>query len=119
MAKSKFTRSDIPLKDRLLMNKYQTIADHRDHAASVVLRICSIQANRGLGLGYMRLAKFVRECQKMITQYYDDPEYYEIKLNQGMEQLGFKVIDGKVFVALDEAGNIVPTKTLDKGGADG
>ena len=56
MSKSKFGRSDIPFKDRLLMNKYQTIADHRDHAASVVLRIAAIKANRRLGLGYKRLA---------------------------------------------------------------
>jgi methanogenic corrinoid protein MtbC1 len=62
----------------------------------------------------MRLAKFVRGCQKMITQYYEDPDYYEEKLNQGMEQLGFKVIDGKIFVAVDEEGNIVPTKTLEE-----
>lgn len=114
MTKSKFGRSDIPFKDRLLMNKYATIAEHRDHAASVVLRICSIRANRDLGLGYMRLAKFVRGCQKMITQYYEDPDYYEEKLNQGMEQLGFKVIDGKIFVAVDEDGNIVSTKTLEE-----
>lgn len=60
MAKNKFGRSDIPFKDRLLMNKYATIADHRDHAASVVLRIVGIRANRDLGLGYMRLAKFIR-----------------------------------------------------------
>jgi hypothetical protein len=50
----------------------------------------------------------------MITQYYEDPEYYEEKLSQGMEQLGFKIIGGKVFVAVDEDGNIVPTKTLEE-----
>ena len=113
MSKSKFGRSDIPFKDRLLMNKYQTIADHRDHAASVVLRIAEIKANRRLGLGYKRLAEFIRDVQKGITRYYEDPEYQEVKLNQGMEQLGFKVIDGRVFVALDEDGNVVPTKVLD------
>ena len=52
--------------------------------------------------------------QKGITLYYEDPEYQEVKLNQGMEQLGFKVIDGRVFVALDEDGNVVPTKVLDE-----
>ena len=40
--------------------------------------------------------------------------YLNSVLNQGMEQLGFKVIDGKVFVALDEDGNVVPTKVLDE-----
>jgi hypothetical protein len=116
MAKNKFGRSDIPFKDRLLLNKYTTIAEHRDHSASVVLRICAIRANRDLGLGYMRLAKFVRGCQKMITQYYEDPDYYEEKLNQGMEQLGFKVINGKIFVAVDEEGNVIPMKVLEENG---
>ena len=37
----------------------------------------------------------------------------EAKLNQRLEQLGFKIVDGRLFGALDDQGNIVPTKLLE------
>lgn len=49
----------------------------------------------------------------MTEEYYSDPEYYEVKLNQGLEQLGFKVVDGRLFGAVDEEGNTVSTKNLE------
>lgn len=52
----------------------------------------------------------------MTEEYYTDPEYYEVKLNQGLEQLGFRVVDGRLYGAVDEDGNTVPVKELEAQG---
>lgn len=112
-AKAKFQRSDIPFKDRLLMQKFNNIAEHRDHAALTAMKIATLALNRTEKMGYFRLAKFAKEQQKMTEEYYSDPEYYEVKLNQGLEQLGFRVVNGRLYGAVDEAGNTVSTKELE------
>lgn len=111
--RQKFQRSDIPMKDRLLMNKFATVAQHRDHAALTAMKIATLALNRTEGMGYFRLARFAKEQQRMTEEYYTDPEYYEVKLNQGLEQLGFKIKDGRLFGAADEEGNTVSTKNLE------
>lgn len=108
-----FKRSDIPMADRLLINKFATIAEHRDHAALTAMKIATLALNRTEGMGYQRLCRFAREQQKMTQEYYSDPEYYEVKLNQGLEQLGFKIVNGKLIGAVDEEGNVVSTKNLE------
>lgn len=114
--KSKFQRSDIPFKDRLLMNKFTTVAEHRDHAALVAMKIATVALNDTEGMGYMRLARFAKHQQELTEEYYTDPEYMEEKLNQRLEQMGFKVVNGRLFGAIDAEGNTVPTKTLEKEG---
>lgn len=89
MGGRKFGRTDIPYKDRLLLDKLTTIAQHRDHAAMVVLKIATWVLNRQEGLGYMRLCRFARETQKMIDLYYSDPEYYEVKRTRAWSRLVF------------------------------
>ena len=108
-----FRRSDIPMKDRLLMNKFATIAEHRDHAALTAMKIATLALNRTEGMGYFRLARFAKEQQKMTEEYYSDPEYYEVKLNQGLEQLGFVIRNGRIFGAVDDEGHTVSTKELE------
>ena len=107
-----FRRSDIPMKDRLLMNKFATIAEHRDHAALTAMKIATLALNRTEGMGYFRLARFAKEQQKMTEEYYSDPEYYEVKLNQGLEQLGFVIRNGRIFGAVDDEGHTVSTKEM-------
>ena len=111
--KAKFQRLDIPLKDRLLMNKFQTIADHRDHAALTAMKIATVALNNTEKMGYLRLARFAKEQQRLTEEYYTDPEYQEEKLNQRLEQMGFRVINGRLIGAVDEEGNIVSTKQLE------
>lgn len=111
--KPKFQRSDIPLKDRLLMNKFSTVAEHRDHAALTAMKIATVALNDTEGMGYMRLARFAKHQQALTEEYYSDPEYMEEKLNQRLEQLGFKVVNGRLFGAVDDEGNAVPTKGLE------
>jgi hypothetical protein len=111
--KPAFRRSDIPMKDRLLMNKFATVAEHRDHAALTAMKIATVALNNTEGMGYLRLARFAREQQKLTEEYYTDPEYQEEKLNQRLTQLGFKVVNGRLYGAVDENGNTVSTKGLE------
>ena len=106
-------RSDIPYKDRLLMNKYVTVAEHRDDAALLAMKIATVALNDTEGMGYLRLARFAKRQQALTEEYYTDPEYMEAKLNQRLEQLGFKIVDGRLFGAVDDQGNTVPTKLLE------
>ena len=106
-------RSDIPYKDRLLMNKFTNVAQHRDHAALTAMKIATVALNDTEGMGYLRLARFAKRQQVLTEEYYTDPDYMEAKLNQRLEQLGFKVVDGRLFGAVDEQGNTVPTKMLE------
>lgn len=108
-----FKRSDIPMKDRLLMNKFATVAEHRDHAALTAMKIATVALNNTEGMGYIRLARFAKEQQKLTEEYYTDPEYQEEKLNQRLEQLGFRVVNGRLYGAIDEDGNIASTKNLE------
>ena len=64
-------------------------------------------------MGYFRLARFAREQQKLTEEYYTDPEYQEEKLNQRLTQMGFKVVNGRMYGAVDEDGNTVSTKELE------
>ena len=114
MAKNKFQRSDIPLKDRLLMNKFATVAEHRDHAALIAMKIATVALNDTEGMGYLRLARFAKRQQALTEEYYTDPDYQEEKLNQRLRQLGFKVVNGRLYGAVDENGNTVPTKLLEE-----
>ena len=111
--KQKFQRSDIPMKDRLLMNKFATVAQHRDHAALIAMKIATVALNDTEGMGYLRLARFAKRQQALTEEYYTDPDYQEEKLNQRLVQLGFKVVNGRLFGAVDEDGNTVPTKLLE------
>ena len=111
--KRNFGRSDIPFKDRLLMDKFTTIAEHRDHAALIAMKIATVALNDTEGMGYLRLARFAHRQQELTDEYYSDPDYQEEKLNQRLEQMGFKVVNGRLFGALDADGSIVPTKNLE------
>ena len=110
----RFGRTDIPLKDRLLMNRFNTIAEHRDHAALTAMKIATVALNDTEKMGYLRLARFAKKQQELTELYYTDPEYQEAKLNERLEQLGFKIVNGRMFGANDQDGNTVPIKLLDE-----
>lgn len=107
-------RSDIPYKDRLLVSRFTTVAQHRDHAALTAMKIATVALNDTEGMGYFRLARFAKRQQQLTEEYYTDPEYMEAKLNQRLEQMGFKIVDGRIFGAVDDDGNTVPTKLLEE-----
>ena len=114
----RFGRTDIPYKDRLLMDKMRSIADHRDDAARIALKVATVALNDTEGLGYLRLTRFAMHLQKLMEEYYSDPEYQEEKLNQRLRSMGFLVEDGRIYSASDEGGNPVPTKLLEVTGHD-
>lgn len=109
----KLERSDIPYAERLRLKKLQNIAAHRDDAHLTELKIALVSLNESEGLGYVRLSRFAQTQQKNRDAYYKDPEYESVKLDQAVRQLGFIVEDGRLICAVDEEGNIVPTKRLD------
>lgn len=111
--KNKFQRSDIPYKDRLLMQKYQNIAAHRDEAAKVALQVACVALNDTEGLGYHRLSRFARRLQELIKEYYEDTEVGEVHLKTRLEQLGFIVENGHMFAVENSSGDIVPKKLLE------
>ena len=115
MAKRKFQRSDIPYKDRLLMQKHSEIAAHRNEAAQVALQVACVALNDTEGLGYTRLSRFAKRLNELIQEYYEDPEVGHVHLMQRLQQLGFLIQDGKMLAATDEDGNPVPIAKLKEG----
>lgn len=110
--KKKFQRSDIPYKDRLLIQKHAEIADHRNEAAQVALQVACVALNDTEGLGYTRLSRFAKRLHELINEYYDDPEVGNVHLMQRLSQMGFLIKDGKMLSAMDEDGNPVPISKL-------
>ena len=108
--KQNYERSDIPYKDRLLMNQYTSVADHRDHAARTALKISTVSLNDTEGMGYIRLARFAKRQQALTEFYYTDPVYQEAKLDERMEAIGFEIVNGRILGATDEEGNPVQVK---------
>lgn len=106
-------RSDIPYAERLRGNKLATLAAHRDDAHLTELKIALVSLNESEGLGYVRLSRFAQVQQKNRDEYYSDPEYMSAKLDEAVRKLGFIVEDGRLICAVDDAGKIVPTKTLE------
>lgn len=107
-------RSDIPYKDRLMVNKFATIAQHRDNSALIAMKIATVALNDTEKMGYQRLCRFARRQMELTEEFYSDPEYQEEKLDQRLRQLGFQVENGRLYCAVDDEGNTVPTSTLEE-----
>lgn len=88
----------IPYKDRLLMAKYNQIADHRNDAAKTALMLACVALNNTEGLGFDRLCRFAVEMQKLADEYYNaEPEQAHSQLTRRLEQMGFRITeDGRV-----------------------
>ena len=105
-------RSDIPYQDRLMVNQFANIAQHRDHSAVVANKIGMVALNDLKGMGYIQLTRWGLLYNSLNEEFYSDPEYQEAKLDERIRKMGFVVENGKVIVAEDENGEIVPTSTL-------
>lgn len=110
--KQKFQRSDIPYSERLLMQKRQNIAEHRNEAARIALQVACVALNDTEGLGYVRLSRFAKRLHELIQEYYEDPVVGDAHLMRRLEQLGFLIKDGKMLSAVDENGEPVPIQKL-------
>lgn len=106
-------RTDIPLAQRMLMQKRETIAEHRNEAAMVALQVACVALNDTEGLGYQRLSRFAKRLQELIKEYYEDPDVGEAHLKRRLEQLGFIVKDGHMFcVENSETGEFVAVSRM-------
>lgn len=102
-------RSDIPYAQRLQLQKRQQIADHRNEAAMIALQVACVALNDTEGLGYYRIARFAKRLKELIAEYYEDQEVGAAHLKTRLEQMGFIVKDGHMFIAENtETGEFVP-----------
>ena len=105
-------RSDIPYKDRLMVNQFANIAQHRDHSAVVANKIGMVALNALKGMGYIQLTRWGKLYHCLNEEFYQDPEYQEAKLDERIRKMGFVVEDGKVIYTEDENGEIIPNQIL-------
>ena len=105
-------RSDIPYKDRLMVNQFANIAQHRDHSAVVANKIGMVALNDLKGMGYIQLTRWGLLYNSLNGEFYSDPEYQEAKLDERIRKMGFVVEDGKVIYTEDENGEIIPNQIL-------
>lgn len=105
-------RSDIPYADRLLMEKYNTVREHRNDAARTALKIGCVALNNTEKLGYTRLVRYAMEQQRLTEEYYRDPEVEEVHLNDRLRQIGFVMKDGKMLGAVDADGKPVKMEDM-------
>lgn len=105
--KRNHVRSDIPYKDRLLLEKYRTVQEHRDDAARVAMKVACVALNNTEGLGYARLIRFADELQKLLAEYYEDPDVQEQHLNERLNQIGFRCEGPNMYGATDQDGKAV------------
>lgn len=103
-------RSDIPYRDRLLMDRCRTIADHRDDSAITTLKVACVALNDTEGLGFERILRFAQRFQILIEQYYANPEQEGVHLDERLRKIGFLVQDGRVLVARDENGRAMKVR---------
>lgn len=105
-------RSDIPYRDRLLMEKFNKVAEHRNDAARTALKISCVALNNTEKMGYFRLIRFAEEQQKLTEEYYMDPEVGEAHLNETLQKIGFVTRDGRLLGAVDAEGKPVKAAEL-------
>lgn len=108
-----FKRSDIPYADRLLMDKYRTLAEQRNEAARIALQIACVALNNTEGLGYTRLSRFAQETERLINAYYADPETEAAHLADRLASLGFLVEGERMYALQDENGVYVKKSVLE------
>lgn len=103
-------RSEIPYVQRMQMERAEQMAWHRNDAARIAMQIACVALNNTEGLGYTRLVRFAQETDKLIQEYYSDIVMGEAHLQRRLEQLGFKIRDGRMMAATDAEGEPVPVK---------
>lgn len=101
--KNRYQRSDIPYADRLLIERYDTVANHRNDAAATALKLACVALNETEGLGFVRLCRFARELRGLINEYYSDIEVGEAHLNERLASMGFIIMEGKLMVPVQKA----------------
>ncbi len=92
------------------MERAEQMAWHRNDAARIAMQIACVALNNTEGLGYTRLVRFAQETDKLIQEYYSDIVMGEAHLQRRLEQLGFKIQDGRMMAATDAEGEPVSVK---------
>ena len=89
-------RSDIPLAQRIAMQHRHDIVVNRDHAAKIAMYCNSVAMHELEGIGYKRLVRYSNHFQKVVAEFYEDPEVGMAHAKRRMEQMG-RPISGEFY----------------------
>lgn len=96
-------RTDIPLMQRMQLQKQAEIAAHREDAAQTALKIACVALNDTEGLGFKRICRFALRLKSLTDEYYSSPEIGEHHLNKRLEAMGFTIgPEGQVQAVIPE-----------------
>lgn len=99
-------RSDIPLPQRMKLERQAAIAAHREDAAQTALKIACVALNDTEGLGFKRICRFAMRLRELAAEYYTSPEENEAHLNKRLEQMGFIIgSEGQMLAMMPEEEN--------------
>lgn len=116
MGKKRNPRRDIPYADRLVLEKYRTVADQRDDAARTALMLACIALNDTEGLGLTRITRFAIRLQGLIKEYYQDQEVGLVHTQQRLRKIGFLVDGKRMVVGFDAEGKPIKLPEVEKNG---
>jgi hypothetical protein len=86
-------RSDIPYAQRLTMKHQNDIVVNRDFAAKIVMYCATVAMHELEGIGYKRIFRFSQEFDKVVNEFYADPEVSMAHAMHRMEQIGLPITD--------------------------
>lgn len=95
-------RSDIPLAQRLQMQRQADIVNNRNHAAKIAMFCNAVALHDVEGIGYKRLVRYSLHFKKVVDEFYEDPVVGMAHAKRRMEQMG-RPISGELFT-LDQEG---------------
>lgn len=75
---------------RLQMQKYTTIAQHRDDAAKMALLLACVALNDTEHLGIVRIRRFAERLNELTQEFYSDREVGTVHLHQRLKAMGFQ-----------------------------
>ena len=90
-------RSDIPLAQRLQMQRQAEIVNVRNKAAQVVMFCDAVALNEVEGIGYKQLVRYSLHFKEVVDEFYEDPEVGMAHAMRRMEQMG-RPISGEYFM---------------------
>lgn len=95
-------RSDIPLAQRLQMQRRAEIVNNRNHAAKIAMFCNAVALHDVEGIGYKRLVRYSQHFKEVVDEFYEDPIVGMAHAKRRMEQMG-RPISGELFT-LDQEG---------------
>lgn len=94
-------RSDIPLAQRLRMQRQAEIVHNREQAAKAAMFCTSVALHEVEGIGYKRIMRFAQRFKEVDSEFYEDPVVGMAHAKARMAQFGMP-ISGELFTVQRE-----------------